>query len=116
MREVMGETRPNCEVCQGRGIIADSGNPTSPVDCWECGGNGYVTVIAAVEPLTPAKVAEMVDAIRPFVNDGEVAHSMADAIWRKVLEAIADGTAYDPQNCAVAALESEEIDFARWTA
>ena len=47
--------------------------------------------------------------------DDESAHSAEDALWSDVLAAIAQG-ADDPAGLAAAAIETIDIEFARWCA
>ena len=49
-------------------------------------------------------------------GDHERAHELEDDLHQAVLQAIADGTAKDPENMAKAALESLNLDFERWYA
>ena len=68
------------------------------------------------EMRTVADVDAAVEKIRAMAGDAEVAHGAEDGLWSDVLRAIADGTAEDPQAMARAALETVNIDFARWCA
>lgn len=70
---------------------------------------------AAEQPLTVEDVARRLAEIHAQRNDDEVAHGMADDLYRDVLAAIANG-APDAEILAAAALRSETIDFARWYA
>jgi len=60
-------------------------------------------------------VAHRLAAIRAASDDGEVAHGLADGLYRDVLTAIAAG-APDAPILAAAALRTETIDFERWYA
>jgi len=56
-----------------------------------------------------------VERVRAMTGDDEAAHIEEDRLWADVLRAIAAGAA-DPRVLARTALETEEIDFARWYA
>jgi hypothetical protein len=66
--------------------------------------------------VTPDDVRADVEAVRRMAGDDEIAHSEEDHLHLSVLEAIADGTATDPAECARIALSTREILFARWCA
>ena len=68
------------------------------------------------------KLGEIRRRVREIRDDGvldeEAAHSSEDALWRDVLQAIADrdhGDA-DPAVLAMAALKTTELSFQRWCA
>jgi hypothetical protein len=65
--------------------------------------------------ITPAMVRLRVKDIRRYSGDDGVAHSMEDGLREDVLQAIADG-AENSRELAIAALETSQIDFARWCA
>lgn len=66
--------------------------------------------------LTAEQVQAELDAIRAIAaHDDEGAHIAEDALYRKVLEAIADGAENAP-TLARLALKTGEIDFSRWYA
>lgn len=65
---------------------------------------------------TESAVRAWNDRIREMCHDDEMAHSEEDRMRESVLRAIADGRAIEPAKCAAAALESDQIDFARWCA
>ena len=60
-------------------------------------------------------VLRMVGQIAGKRSDPEVAHSMEDALYVEVLQAIAGG-AGNPQELAAAALNAYELEFPRWCA
>jgi hypothetical protein len=62
--------------------------------------------------MTAADVKARIAAIREAADDGEVAHSLEDDLWRDVLRAIAAG-AGDPRALAAAALKTTRLGFAR---
>lgn len=66
--------------------------------------------------LTVKEVQERVSKIRFISGDDEMAHSAEDELYAYVLQSIANGTCEDPATCAKAALETENIVFARWCA
>jgi len=66
--------------------------------------------------MNPEAVARRVEAIANLVDDPEVAHAREDELWRDVLQAIADGKAWDARLCARRALQTAEISFPRWCA
>lgn len=56
-------------------------------------------------------------AAQAKAGDDERAHSMADKLWRDVLEAIATNDTFPgPATIAKMALKVDELDFARWCA
>jgi hypothetical protein len=61
-------------------------------------------------------VRRAVRAIRAEIDDDESAHADEDALHEAVLEAIANGSAEDPQAMAAEALETRKLEFARWCA
>ena len=61
------------------------------------------------------EVKARVESIENTKYDDEVAHSMEDALWQDVLEAIAKGS-QDSQALAEEALKTTKIKFARWCA
>lgn len=61
-------------------------------------------------------VHAVVEALRTSDYDPESQHSTEDELWGAVLRAIADGSCPDPKAWALAAIETSEIDFPRWTA
>ncbi|MEU4105175.1 hypothetical protein AB0F16_32155 [Streptomyces tanashiensis] len=65
--------------------------------------------------MTTEDVAHRLAAIHAARHDDEVAHGLADALYRDVLAAIAAGAA-DAPILASAALRTETIDFDRWCA
>jgi hypothetical protein len=65
--------------------------------------------------LTTEDVARRLADIHAVVQDDEVAHNLADDLYRDVLGAIAAG-APDAELLAGAALKVEDLDFGRWTA
>lgn len=65
--------------------------------------------------MTVDEVMAEVEEIRKLADDDEAAHSAEDHLHRRVLEAIAHGTAVDPA-CAKAALLTQSIVFMRWCA
>ena len=66
--------------------------------------------------MTLDDVRKRVDEIRRVSWDDEVAHSREGDLHIDVLRAIADGAAEDPKAMAKLALETCDIDFARWCA
>ena len=65
--------------------------------------------------ITVEEVRQQLAAIREATRDDEVAHSMEDELYRRVLEAVADG-ADDAPEMAALALETKSIEFSRWMA
>ena len=61
-------------------------------------------------------VKEVVSEIERIKYDDESAHTKEDDLYRWILESIADGSCEDPKSCAIEALKTQEIDFARWRA
>lgn len=47
-------------------------------------------------------------------DDPEAAGSLERDLYKRVLEAIANGTGDDAQACAKAALATQNIEFTRW--
>ncbi len=66
--------------------------------------------------VTPTYVRLAIERIKELTHDDEAAHSCEDALHQDVLRAIADHECQEPELCAKMALESAEIDFARWCA
>jgi hypothetical protein len=68
--------------------------------------------------MTPEDVRKLVQKIKEEVDEGddEMLHVKEDALYQEVLEAIADGSAENPSECARIALETSKFDFARWCA
>lgn len=66
--------------------------------------------------MTPEEIAVKVGYIRDIAGDDEAAHGREDALHQEVLQAIAEGRCADPAACARAALETTNIEFARWCA
>ncbi len=67
--------------------------------------------------LTVAWIRQQVAAIKEVQADDEAAHSKEDALWAKVLMAIADERCDDPaSHCAGEALNTQKLNFARWCA
>lgn len=62
------------------------------------------------------QVKAMANAIPGQRSDGEVLHSIEDAIHANVLEAIAQGRCEDPKACAQEALKTRLLDFPRFCA
>lgn len=67
--------------------------------------------------ITAEWVRERVEHIRSIAHDDERAHGNEDGLARTVLRHIADDST-DPwaAEIAAAALETDDIDFARWCA
>jgi len=65
--------------------------------------------------MTPGEVEARVERIRAMAGDDEAAHGAEDSLRRDVLLAIAGG-ARNARALARTALETEEIEFARWCA
>ena len=64
--------------------------------------------------MTLRKIHEAVQEVRRLAPDSSGdAHQAVDRLWRRVLRAIAAG-ADNAAELAEAALETEEIDYARW--
>ncbi|MFD7861848.1 hypothetical protein [Streptomyces sp. NPDC059783] len=63
--------------------------------------------------LTTEDIAHRLAAIHAVQHDDEVAHGLADDLYRDVLAAIAAGADNAPI-LAAAALRVETLDFARW--
>lgn len=61
-------------------------------------------------------IQSMLDEIKAESGDPEVAHCTEDDMHFALLQAIADGTCENPQECARLALTSTDIDFPRWCA
>lgn len=66
--------------------------------------------------MTLQDVERALAEIREHVYDDECAHGQEDALYRAVLQAIADGTCESPADCARLALTSQAEDFERWCA
>jgi len=66
--------------------------------------------------ITPEWVREEVQFIRECAADDESAHSAEDALHQAVLLAISEDRCPSPKTCAMEALKSRLIDFARWCA
>ena len=66
--------------------------------------------------LTPGDVTKEVERIRSAADDPEIAHSLEDRLYARLLKAIADGTCVDAAECARIALTTGDIDFPRWFA
>jgi hypothetical protein len=71
------------------------------------GKNGTVTV---------ASIKMTVEAIKLKAHDCEAAHGLEDSLHQSVLQAIANGQAEDPAECAREALKTRGLDFDRWYA
>lgn len=48
--------------------------------------------------------------------DDEMAHTLEDELYEKLLGAIAKGECDDPRECARVALTSKSVNFGRWCA
>lgn len=68
--------------------------------------------------MKPVDVLVKVANIAAMAADGEAAHCAEDDLHAEVLEAIARGgiTLSDARECALAACQTKDIDFARWCA
>lgn len=67
--------------------------------------------------MTVKEIEQTVEEIRSIAGDDEAAHSAEDALWEKVLEAIATGQHnFTADSLAAAALKTRAINFARWCA
>lgn len=66
--------------------------------------------------MTPAYIVDRVAEIKAVIWDDEVAHSKEDILHEDVLNAIANGSCEFPRLCAIEALKTRELDFARWCA
>lgn len=66
--------------------------------------------------LTPNNVKDYVDFIDRIKLDDERAHVEEDNLYLWVLDRIALGYCTDPAKCAEAALQTQQIEFARWHA
>jgi hypothetical protein len=66
--------------------------------------------------LLPTEVANQVREIAALgPDDPEAAHGLQDALVKRVLEAIANGSPY-PQSLAMTAMQVYSLDFPRWCA
>lgn len=64
--------------------------------------------------LTVEQIQERVKQIGEVGDwDDEAGHGAEDDLWRDTLRAIAEGAA-NPAELAMAALATQELDFARW--
>jgi hypothetical protein len=66
--------------------------------------------------LTLEEIRRRIEEIRADAGDDEGQHGAEDALHQAVLQAIANGTCEKPREAARLALETREIDFARWCA
>jgi hypothetical protein len=66
--------------------------------------------------MTPEDVAKRVADIEASQYDPEAMHDAEDGLHQDVLQAIANGTADNPKECARVALLTGEIAFPRWRA
>lgn len=66
--------------------------------------------------MTPKDVRAEVESIEKMKGDSECAHCAEDELHQAVLQAIADGSAVDPRECARLALMTAQIRFSRWYA
>ena len=66
--------------------------------------------------VTPTWVERQVAIIATIAGDDEAAHSAEDDLRTCVLEAISEGVATDPEECARLALTTADIKFERWCA
>lgn len=64
---------------------------------------------------TPARVQEELQRIQSYATKGEPDWATRDEqmLWERVLQAIAEGDATDPQVCARLALRTRTISFTR---
>lgn len=69
-----------------------------------------------MDKMTPESVRARVQQIADLAGDFERAHSEEDKLRREVLHAIAHGLCEDPVACAAEALQTEDLDFARYCA
>lgn len=65
--------------------------------------------------ITVDQVAERIAEIRSLTHDPEAAHGRCDQLHLDVLKAIAEGSP-TPHTLAALALQTEDVDFARWCA
>lgn len=65
--------------------------------------------------MTPSEALARLARVRDMAGDYEAAHGAEDDFRADVLQAIADGHP-DPQALASVALQTAEIEFARWCA
>jgi len=65
--------------------------------------------------LTPEYVRRKVDEIGEY-PDTYSNHDLEDALYKRVLQAIAAGRCSDPAACAELALKTQEFHFPRYTA
>jgi hypothetical protein len=66
--------------------------------------------------VTPADVRARVEDIARDLGDTEVDHADEDLLYFDLLTAIATGNCTDPQQCAVIALETQNLIKDRWYA
>lgn len=66
--------------------------------------------------MKPEDVLLRVAAIAQMVGDDETAHGAEDTLHQDVLKAIGSGTCASPAECARIALDTLDLDFARWCA
>lgn len=66
--------------------------------------------------MTVDEIKAQVARIRARAGDDEMAHMAEDELHQSVLHAIASGECDDAKASAAAALETLEIEFARWCA
>ena len=66
--------------------------------------------------MTREDIIKRIEHIEDIAGDDEMAHSEEDRLYQDVLESIAKGTCYNPQDAALLALSTEAIGFARWCA
>lgn len=66
--------------------------------------------------MTPEQVKARVEAIRAMADDDEMAHSAEDGLRDDVLRYIAEHSPIDAAQLAAIALETDDIEFARWCA
>lgn len=65
--------------------------------------------------LTVSEAARMVKEIEAMRGDDEAAHAAEDALVKRALQDIANGTAW-PQSLAMTVFQTYSIDFTRWCA
>lgn len=61
--------------------------------------------------MTIEEVIERVEKIKEVQDDPEQAHALEETLWHDVLKHIASGQCVHPAAFAIAALETENIDF-----
>ena len=66
--------------------------------------------------MTPDDVRKEIENIRAMQGDPEGAHSREDDLYLQLLTAIANGKCENPALCAKIAIQTQELDFARWCA